>query len=121
MPLCKLICRQFGKNRLVADLRPQDFEKLRKVMTKNWGPVRVGNTINKVRVVFNYAYKNGLIDRPMVYGEGLKRPSKKALRKHRQAQGPRMFEPGELRDMLATATFAPGNVAPGRPGRVREL
>jgi integrase len=65
----------------------------------------VGNTINKIRIVFNYAFKNGLLARPMVYGEGFKRPSKKAIRKHRQAQGPRMFEAREIRAMLDKATL----------------
>jgi len=78
---------------------------LRKNMAKKWAPVRIGNTINKVRIVFNYAFKNGLIDRPTVYGEGFRRPSKKALRKHRQTQGPRMFEAHEIRAMLDGATL----------------
>src|SRR5262249_8881451 len=101
--VCKLLLKAFDKNRLVSDLKPGDFEKLRAKMLKKWNLVRVGNTINKVRIVFNYGYKNGLIERQMVYGEGFKRPSKKALRKHRQAQGPRMFEAEEIRAMLAKA------------------
>jgi integrase len=102
--VCKLLLKVFGRQRPVADLRPNDFENLREHMAKNWGVVRVGNTINKTRIVFNYAYKNGLIDRPILYGEGFKRPSKKTLRKHRQEQGPKMFEAHEPRAMLEEAT-----------------
>jgi integrase len=101
--ICQRIIRAFGKGRLVADLRPEDFEKLRATMAKTWGPVRLGNEINRVRIVFNYAFKGGLLDKPMVYGEGFKRPSQKTLRLHRAAQGPKMFETDEIRRMLAAA------------------
>jgi integrase len=101
--VCKLLLKHFGKSRLVLDLRASDFERLRDALPRTWGLVRVGNTINKIRIVFNYAHKNGLIPRPLVYGEGFRRPSQKALRKHRQAQGPRVFEAEEIRRVLAGA------------------
>jgi integrase len=101
---CQLLQKVLGANRLVADLRPDDFERLRKRIANNCGLVRVGNTINRVRIVFNYGWKNGLLDRPMLYGEGFRRPSKKSLRKHRLAQGERMFEAAEIRAMLDKAT-----------------
>src|SRR5262249_41214631 len=74
--VCQLLVKQFGRGRLVEDLRPDDFEQLKAALAKRWGLVRVGNVINMVRVVFNYAEKNGLLDRRLVYGEGFKRPSK---------------------------------------------
>jgi integrase len=100
---CKRMVKAFGKHRLVADLRPDDFERLRAKIATTWGPMRTGNEINRVRVVFNYAYKNGLIEKPMVYGEGFRRPSKKTLRKHRADQGPKMFQADEIRRMLDAA------------------
>lgn len=105
--MCQLIIRTMGKNRIVSDLRPGDFAKLRTVLGKKWGIVRVAKCINEARVVFNFAYKNGLIERPMIYGEGFRRPSKKALRQHRQAQGPRMFEAEEIRQLLGLPPWAP--------------
>lgn len=100
---CQLLQKSFGKGRLVSDLKPADFERLKGKMAKRWGPVRIGNTVNKCRIVFNYAYKNGLLSKPMVYGEGFKRPSKKVLRQHRQARGPKLFEAAEVRAMLKKA------------------
>ncbi len=100
---CKRLVHVFGKTRLVADLRPDDFEKLRAKLAKTYGPVRLGNEINRTRIVFNYGLKCGLIDKPMVYGEGFRRPSKKTLRKHRAEQGPKMFQASEIRSMLAAA------------------
>lgn len=101
--VCKLLSKTFGNSRLVADLRPDDFERLRSKMAKRLGPVKLGNEINRIRVVFNYAYKSDLIVNPMKYGEGFKRPSKKTLRQHRQAQGAKMFSAEEIRSMLEAA------------------
>jgi integrase len=101
--VCKRLIKSFGKGRLVSDLRPDDFERLRAVIAKKWGPVRLGNEITRVRTVFNYGFKGGLLDRPMVLGEGFKVPSKRMLRTHRAARGPKMFEADEIRQMLAAA------------------
>lgn len=100
---CRLVQKAFTKGRLVSDLGPDDFEKLKKRMSRTWGPVRLGNEMNRVRIIFSYGYKNRLIDRPMVFGEGFKRASKKTLRKHRTARGPKMFEADEVRSMLDAA------------------
>jgi integrase len=107
--VCKLLCERFGKARPVSDLEVGDFEKLKTWMTKRangkrrWAPVRVANFVNGVRVVFNYAYENKLIDKPMVYGQGFKRPSKKVIRRHRREQGLKMFEAHELKAMIDKA------------------
>jgi integrase len=101
--LCRFLLENMEHKRLVEDLRPADFEKLKVAMSARWGLVRVANCIDKVRVVFAYAHKNCLIARPLVFGEGFRRPSKRALRALRQSQGPRMFEADELRRILEAA------------------
>src|SRR5262245_47125855 len=100
---CKRLIQAFRKDRAVSDLSPDDFEKLKRRMARTWGPVRLGNEMNRVRIVFSYGYKNRLIDRPMVFGEGFKRPSRRTLRRHRAEQGLKMFEAGEIRRMLDAA------------------
>jgi len=45
---CKLVIKAFGKGRLVSDLGPNDFQKLKKRMSRTWGPVRLGNEMNRV-------------------------------------------------------------------------
>jgi hypothetical protein len=91
---CDELTDAFGKDRLLTDIYPEDFQNLRAKWSARWGPVRLGNEINRARVVFNYAYKNRLIPAPMLYGEGFKRPSRKVLRLSRAEKGPRMFEAG---------------------------
>jgi integrase len=95
-----LLVKELGKRRLVADLDPEDFEALRKKMAKKWGPVRLGNTIQRVRCVFKFALDAGLIDRPVRFGPGFKRPTKKTLRLHRAKQGPKLFTREEVVRLL---------------------
>jgi integrase len=114
---CERLVSAFGKTRLVTDLRPADFQKLRAEFAKNWGPVRLGNEINRVRVTFNFAFKNGLIEKPVLFGSAFQRPNKKTLRKERAKRGPRMFERHELRAMidgaLVVGAEGPELVQPG--------
>jgi integrase len=100
---CRRVWRSFGRNRLVADLRPDDFERLRGTIAKQWGPVRLGNEITRVKGVFRYAVLAGLVDRPVPIGPAFAKPSAKVLRLHRQARGPRAFSADELRTLLAAA------------------
>lgn len=101
--VCKRLIRTFGRNRAVADLGPDDFAKLRKVMAKTWGPVRLKAEIIRSRTPFNWASKARVIDRPPVYGESFSVPSANVIRRHRAKQGAKMFEADEVRRMLAAA------------------
>jgi integrase len=100
---CDLIVSNFGKGRLVADVDADDFAALRNKMSKRWGFHRVGKTIQCVRCVLKHAFDAGLIDRPVRYGPGFDRPSKKTMRLHRAAQGARLFTAEELRAMIGAA------------------
>ncbi|MHB1426677.1 MAG: tyrosine-type recombinase/integrase [Gemmataceae bacterium] len=100
---CDRLSAALGLTRLVEDLGADDFEQLRASLAKSWGPVALGNEIQRVRVVFKYAYDNGLIAHPIRYGQGFKRPSRKTLRQVRAAKGPRLFEAAELRRIIDKA------------------
>jgi integrase len=100
---CDRIVSHFGKGRLVADLDPDDFATLRNKMAKKWGPVTLGNVIQRIRVVFKFAWDNGLIDRPVRYGQAFKRPSRKVVRIDRARKGPRLFTADEIRRLLGVA------------------
>src|SRR5262249_12409554 len=100
---CTLIVRHFGGSRLVADLDPEDFAGLRKKLAKKWGPVTLGNVIQRIRVVFKFAWDSGLIDRPVRYGQSFKRPSRKVVRLDRAKKGPKLFRAEEILRLLAAA------------------
>lgn len=95
-----LLIEQFGKDRLVDDIVADDFETLRAAMAKRWGPVRLGNEIQKVKTVFKYGFEVGLLDKPIRYGPGFKKPSAAVLRRHRAKNGERMIEAADLRRLL---------------------
>jgi integrase len=94
----------FGKTRVAIDLAAEDFEALRADLSKQYGPVRLGNEVQKVRTLFKYAYESGLIDKPVRYGPQFEKPSKGVLRKHRAATGERMFEANELHKLIDAAS-----------------
>lgn len=100
---CSRLMEAFGKSRLVVDLAADDFLHFRGELAKTRGPAALGVEIQRVRVAFKFAYDNGLIDSPVRYGTGFRPPTKKVLRAARQAKGERMFQPHELRMMLAAA------------------
>lgn len=101
---CDLLVNHFTKNRLVADLDPEDFAELRRKLAKKWGPGTLGNVIQRIRVAFKFAADNGLIDRPVRYGQGFKRPSKKTLRIDRAKKGMKLFTAEEVRRVLDVAS-----------------
>src|SRR5262249_25289130 len=94
----------FGKTRLVADLGPDDFAKLRRKLAKRLGHAGLGTFIQCVRCLFKHASDNDLIDRPVRYGTNFKKPSKKTLRIHRAEGGPKLFAADEIRRLIAAAT-----------------
>ncbi len=100
---CKRIADAFGVRRPVSDLDANDFGHLRDCIAKTWGPVALGNEIQRVRVVFNFAYQAALIDAPMRYGPMFKRPAKHVLRNARNAKGKRMFDAVDLRKIIDAA------------------
>jgi integrase len=95
-----LLVSQFGKSRPLTDLGQDDFAALRNWMTKKWGPVRVGDFIQRIRCIFKFAYDSDMIAAPVRFGPGFARPTKKTLRLARAKKGPRMFEAVEIRALV---------------------
>ena len=100
---CALIVKAFGRKRLVCDLDASDFERLRRSMARDWGPVTVTNAVRRVRSVFRYAEQNRLVAAPVYFGSEFKSPSKRLLRLDRAKKLPRMFEAEQLRAILDAA------------------
>ncbi|WP_162668685.1 hypothetical protein [Gemmata massiliana] len=58
--MCEIVIEKVGKARLAADLDPDDFAALRTaVVAKGWGVVTLGNCVQRVRVLFRFAFDNG--------------------------------------------------------------
>jgi integrase len=93
-----------GKARLVADLDADDFASLRNKLAKKWGPHRLKKAIQYIRSIFKHGYDSAMIERPVRFGPGFKRPSMKTLRLHRAKQGAKLFAAEEIRRMLDAAS-----------------
>lgn len=100
---CERLIDELGKSRCVADLIPEDFLAIREKWSKKWGPKTLSNEIIRTRVVFRYGYQAGLIEREVRFGPSFKSPSRRVLRLHRHAKGPRMLTPSQIHDLLAAA------------------
>jgi integrase len=95
-----MLVSHLGKTRLVDDLAPDDFASLRNRIAKRWGVHRVTKLIQYSRSLFKHAFEAGLIDRPVRFGPGFKRPSKKTVRQNRAKRGKQLFTPDEIKRLL---------------------
>ena len=100
---CRILVDAFGKTRLVDDLASDDFEGLRRDLSKTRNVVSLGSAIQRTRIVFKFAFDSGLIQQPIRFGPHFKQPNKRLMRKERNARGPKMFEAREIRALLDMA------------------
>ncbi len=101
--VAELVVSQFGKQRIVTDLGPDDFARLRNKMAKRWGSLRLRDVIQSIRGIFKHGFDSGMMTTPMRFGPGFARPSKKTMRLERATRGIRMFEAEEIRRILDAA------------------
>jgi integrase len=100
-----LLVATMGRGTPVSVLRQEDFAKLRQQMTKRWGAISVGNHIQVVRSIFKYGFDAELLDKPVRFGPGFKKPSAKTIRQARACRGPRLFTSQEVHKLLDGTTF----------------
>jgi integrase len=96
------IVATFGPGRLVADLIADDFTRLRTYLARGRGLVALSALIRKSKICFKWGYDDGLLDRPMRYGQAFTMPAKSALRKERAKKGRQDFMADEILAMLKT-------------------
>jgi len=100
---CEIILDAIGKDRRVDDLRPDDFRKYRSKLAKRFSVTTLSNEITRARMIFNYAYENELIDKPVRYGQEFDYPPKKQIRRHRNQSGRKDFTRDEVLQILGKA------------------
>lgn len=99
---CEGLASALGKHTAVDSIRPDDLLKYRRKLAETNGATSLGNEVTRCRVVFNFAFANGLIEKPVRYGE-FKRPKKYASRRLRASKGSKLFEAAELREIIDAA------------------
>ncbi|MGE3803395.1 MAG: tyrosine-type recombinase/integrase [Gemmataceae bacterium] len=114
---CVFVYKNLDGNRKVSDLGPSDFAHLRKRLQqrsrkgKSKSPIILGNWIGRIRSVFKYALKNGLIEHAVRFGEDFEKPSARNVREYKQGRVDEIkgqgadptFSSDEIRAMLHAA------------------
>ncbi len=90
----------FGAERDIADLKPDDFGDLRRQLAKRYNATSLRREITNVRSIFNFAYKNDLVQYPIKFGTQFSVPAKSKLREARQVAGSRVFTSKEIRTLM---------------------
>lgn len=101
---CERIVEFFGRTQSVETLQVEDFVRFKRDIGTTLGLRSMGNEINRIRMVFKYAYDEELITRPVRFGKQFTRPAKRVLRREKQKKGPMMYEAHEIRKLLRFAT-----------------
>ncbi|MBI3464342.1 MAG: hypothetical protein HY000_14995 [Planctomycetes bacterium] len=105
--ICGRMVKALGRDRLLDDLEPLDFERLRGQLEKTRGPVSLSGDITRIRTVLKFAVDQGLVDRAIRVGQALVKPSAKELRalkeKAEEEGAARCFEARHIRKLLRAA------------------
>jgi len=96
--------KAFKRSRRLSELTPAIFDRYKADLAKTRSPGAVGNEVNRVRVICNWAFEQGPIEKPIRFGPAFKRPSKRVMRLERAKRGSRMFEAAELKQLLEKAS-----------------
>ncbi|MBI2807311.1 MAG: tyrosine-type recombinase/integrase [Planctomycetes bacterium] len=100
---CARLIAHFGRERLVGDLRPNDFRAYRVKLAETFkSPKSLKGEIIVVRTIFRFGEDTNLITR-VNFGQDFDAPSAKAIRRARNIKGPKVFEPEEIKRILDAA------------------
>jgi integrase len=100
---CDKIEVSIPTSRLLADLRTEDFQKLRADLAKGQGPTTQKGDLGRARMVFNYAFDSSLTETPVRYGKALKTPNARIFRRLANERGERMFSREEVLALVGKA------------------
>ncbi len=98
---CDRLLGILGKNLSVDGMGTQDFETVRIALSKTLGSAARAAEIGRIKVLFNYAYREGLIEKPMRYGTAFDGPGRRVRlqEEHAKKEG-RKLEAAEIRRMI---------------------
>lgn len=100
---CELLMDHFGKKFPVNQLGPKTLLAYRQKLASGRAPQTIATEVNRARVVLTFAFKSGLIDKPILFGE-FKRPSVQVMRKRKAAVGDVALSAWEIRRLINGAS-----------------
>jgi hypothetical protein len=102
--MCDRVVECFGRDRVVANLRPDDFAKLRASAAKTLGPVALGKLITMTRTLFKYGFEAELLAAPVRFGKSFDKPSRKVLRLNRATKGAKLLTAADCCKLIDAAS-----------------
>lgn len=100
---CERVVDTFGRERVVTDLRPTDFGKLRAAAAKKLGPVALHKFVTLVKTLFSFGYKADLIAAPVKYGDQFDKPPKRTMRLEKARKDLRLIPAADLWKLIDVA------------------
>ena len=102
--IAKHVVEHFGKDAIVEHLAPSDFAAFRAKLAKGRNLKSLEGMIAYSRAIFNYADKNGLLERPLskIWGVEFAKPTRTALVKLSN-KTQRLFTADEIRKLIDAA------------------
>jgi integrase len=100
---CREVVSFFGKAKVVEHIQPLDFEGLKKKLGEGRNVTTLGNTVQRTRTLFKWAYDLAVIDRPLRFG-AFKKPAAKLIRKMRIESGRQDFQAAEIRHLIGASS-----------------
>lgn len=100
---CKMVVEYFGRYKPVQDLTPTDFTAYKAHLGGSRNINTVGNEIVRVRVLFKWIWDQRLIPVPLHFGQDFKKPSNRALRRHKRERGKMLFSREQILTLLDEA------------------
>lgn len=98
---CGLVIKTFGRSRSIETLTSDDFRQLYRVLSDRYGLVRLGNEIQRVKMIFKWGQDEGKIQRTIPFGQLFRKPSKDDIKKQRdKREHGQTFTAEELRRVL---------------------
>lgn len=93
---CSRLLALFGDDRTIVSLQPADFSRFRDDRAATLNIVSIGNEITRVKTFFKWLHEAKYLKEPMTFGPGFKKPSVRALRKHKRESGKKLYSANEV-------------------------
>jgi integrase len=100
----KRVVAEFGSTTLVEQLTPEDFAEFRAKLGRGVNAKTLEGRIGRVQAIFNYANKNGYLERSLtkIWGTEFAKPSRKVLKIVRR-ENPKSLTAAEIWGLLEVA------------------
>ncbi len=103
LDVCKTVAPSLVRSSVVAGLRAEDFARAKVDAAKRLGPVSLGIWIQRVRTIFKWGYESEHLEKPVRFGPGFAKPSRRAVRLQRAAGGAKLVSAADCRKLIAAA------------------